>query len=36
VHYTGYEDRSHDEIVLSENLRMVNLRDGPSLAGVER
>ena len=34
VHYIGYEDRTTDEIVLYENLRLVNMRDGPSIEGV--
>lgn len=36
VHYLGYEDRVHDEIVLLSNVRLVNMREGPSIEGVER
>ena len=35
VHYTGYEDRVHDEIVLEGNLRPVNMRDGPSTDSIK-
>lgn len=31
VHYTGYEDRTNDEIVFERSLRPVNMRDGPSM-----